>query len=98
MTNSKLGRGQKLRLNSFARAVSLGLCSLLLAGCPASKETASKVVSGKLAIKGSNTLGEELIPRLVSAYKKDHPDVTFELESKGTASGFSAMLAGDCDI
>jgi phosphate transport system substrate-binding protein len=49
-------------------------------------------------IKGSNTIGEELGPRLVAEYSKDHPNVTFDLESKGTGTGFEGLVAGKCDI
>lgn len=52
----------------------------------------------KLVIKGSNTFGEELAPHLFDEYHKSHADVTFELESKGSATGFAALLAGQCDI
>lgn len=52
----------------------------------------------KIAIKGSNTFGEELAPRLIEAYHKAHPDVNIDLESKGSGSGFAALLAGECDI
>src|ERR1051326_6364022 len=52
----------------------------------------------KIAIKGSNTFGEELAPQLIDAYHTAHTDVTFDLESKGTATGFAALLAGQCDI
>jgi phosphate transport system substrate-binding protein len=53
---------------------------------------------GKLVVKGSNTIGEELGPKLIEEYKKEQPDVIIELESKGTASGFTALLTGECDI
>ena len=52
----------------------------------------------KLVIKGSNTFGEELAPRLIEEFRKSHPDTSVELESKGTASGFVALLEGQCDI
>lgn len=51
-----------------------------------------------VVIKGSNTFGEELAPALIERFRKDHPQVTFELESKGSGSGFEALLAGACDI
>jgi phosphate transport system substrate-binding protein len=52
----------------------------------------------KIVIKGSNTFGEELAPKLIEEFRRVNPGVDIELESKGTASGFSALLAGDCDI
>lgn len=50
-----------------------------------------------IRIKGSNTFGESLAPALIEAFRTQHT-VAFELESKGTASGIAALLAGDCDI
>jgi phosphate transport system substrate-binding protein len=52
----------------------------------------------KLVIKGSNTFGEELGPAVIAEFRKSHPDVEFELESKGSATGFAALLAGECDV
>jgi len=49
-------------------------------------------------IRGSNTIGEELAPRLIAEFKKDHSDVTFELEPKATGYGMAALRAGQCDI
>src|SRR5262245_21015333 len=54
--------------------------------------------SGKIVIKRSNTIGEELGPRLIAEYKKDHPAADFALESKGTGYGFAALMAGQCDL
>jgi phosphate transport system substrate-binding protein len=51
-----------------------------------------------IVIKGSNTFGEELAPALVEQYRKDNPNVQVELESRGSGSGFEALLAGQCDI
>jgi phosphate transport system substrate-binding protein len=65
----------------------------LAAGC-----SPEKPVSGKIVIKGSNTFGEELGPRLIEAFRARHADVQFSLESKGSGSGFAALLAGECDI
>ncbi|MBE0541510.1 MAG: phosphate ABC transporter substrate-binding protein [Verrucomicrobia bacterium] len=71
---------------------------ILLTGCPAGTSSRGPALKGKIAIKGSNTIGEELAPRLIEEYRKDQPEVTFELESKGTGSGFAALLASECDI
>jgi phosphate transport system substrate-binding protein len=54
--------------------------------------------AGKVLIKGSNTIGEELGPRLVGAFKKDHPDAGIDIESKATGYGIAALLAGQCDV
>jgi phosphate transport system substrate-binding protein len=52
----------------------------------------------KVTIRGSNTIGEELAPRLVAEYKKDHKDAAFDLEFKGSAFGIGALMGGYCDI
>ena len=57
-----------------------------------------KPVTGKIVIKGSNTFGEELGPRLIEEFRKHQPDVAVEIESKGSGSGFAALLAGECDM
>src|SRR5882724_7173800 len=94
----------RFQIFARSRAIRLGdailftYITLSFSGCSDSSQPPAKVTSGKVVIKGSNTLGEELVPRLIAEYKKDHPGVSFELESKGTATGFSALLAGQCDV
>src|SRR5205085_7040459 len=81
-------------------ATSVILCALLLSACSDNKQpgTPGSRAAGKVIIKGSNTIGEELAPRLIAEYKKEHPDAVFELESKATGYGLAALLAGQCDI
>src|SRR5205085_8207773 len=76
----------------------LATCILLLlliafASCGKKNDNAQKII-----IKGSNTVGEELAPRLIAEYKKDHPKVAIDLETRGTGSGFYGLFAGACDI
>ena len=52
----------------------------------------------KVTIRGSNTIGEELAPRLITEYKKGHGDTTFDLEFKGSSYGIGALMGGFCDI
>ncbi|MEY4917760.1 MAG: hypothetical protein RL616_1673 [Verrucomicrobiota bacterium] len=52
----------------------------------------------KISIRGSNTIGEELAPRLVTEFKKGHKDATFDLEFKGSGYGIGALMGGYCDI
>lgn len=74
--------------------------SLLVAGCPASKENppAVPVAADKIRLKGSNTVGEELAPRLAGEYRRDHPKVAIEIDTKGTGYGFAGLCAGICEI
>src|SRR6266481_184065 len=83
--------------------ISLSLIMSVLPGCSEKKQSAetaasSKADAQKVVIKGSNTIGEELGPRLIAEYKKDHPAAAFELESKGTGSGLWALVANQCDL
>lgn len=60
--------------------------------------TALSATAQTVRIKGSNTFGEELAPRLIAEYTKLHPDQTLELEAKGSGSGILALFDGACDI
>lgn len=51
-----------------------------------------------ITIKGSNTFGEELGPRLFEVFRQDHPEVRFELTTEGTGGGMLALLSGECDL
>ena len=75
--------------------VSLVLLAALLAGCEDQKPSPA---TDKIILRGANTIGEELAPRLIAEYKKEHPTVTFDLEFKGTTYGVGALLGGRCDI
>jgi len=86
------------RIINRLTSISVVLLSLLLASCSEKKEALQKVNAGKVVIKGSNTIGEELAPRLIAEYKKDHPAAAFELESKATGYGLASLMAGQCDI
>lgn len=91
------GRGS----SSVFRGGGLVALALLLTGCPANKPAGPEippVSEGKVSIRGSNTFGEELAPRLIAAFKQEHPNAEFELESKATVYGFAALLAGKCDL
>ncbi len=83
------------------RNLSLIALGLVVAGCPSGNQTASApdtAPPGKITIRGSNTVGEELAPRLISEYKKDHPKADFDLLTKGTSYGMGALMGGFCDI
>jgi phosphate transport system substrate-binding protein len=71
---------------SFSTVAAILLCAL------------TATAQDKIVIRGSNTIGEELAPRLISEYQKDHKDAAFDLEFKGTAYGIGALMGGFCDI
>jgi phosphate transport system substrate-binding protein len=80
------------------KSLSLILIGTVVAGCPGSNPAPGTAPSGKITIRGSNTFGEELAPQLIAEYKKSHPKITFDLETKGTGYGFGALMGGFCDI
>lgn len=80
-----------------AGAMILALVAILLSGCPARQST-SALTQGNVAIRGSNTFGEDLGPRLIADFKRRQPHVTVTLEAKGSGSGWTALLDGTCDI
>jgi phosphate transport system substrate-binding protein len=91
------------RLNrlKLVRSFSLILLGVMVASCSEKKEASPAPATAggpKVIIRGSNTVGEELAPKLIAEYKKTHPDVTFDLESKGTSYGMGALMGGYCDI
>lgn len=73
---------------------SIGLSLLLCGGLGACSEKAANPI----VIRGSNTIGEELAPRLIADYKRTHPAVGFDLETKGTSYGTAALMVERCDI
>jgi len=86
---------KKIRILS---SVSLLLLLAFMPGCPAGNQTANSPSPERIVIKGSNTIGEELAPRLIAEYKKEHPTVMIDLETRGTGSGFYGIFAAACDI
>ena len=51
-----------------------------------------------VVIRGSNTVGEELAPRLTQEYAKSHPGVKFDTEFKGSSYGLGALMVDRCDL
>jgi phosphate transport system substrate-binding protein len=82
---------QSLGFRRIALAGSFGLLVLMavIAGCGKPE---------KITIRGSNTFGEELGPRLIAEYQQEHPTVAFDTEFKGTTYGMGALMVERCDI
>jgi phosphate transport system substrate-binding protein len=76
---------------NLRNGLGLILLSAVIAGCSGGKPE-------KIVLLGSNTIGEELAPRLIAEYKKEHPAVAFEMEFKGTTYGMGALMVSRCDI
>jgi len=86
-----------LRSLRIGSAASTSLRSVLL-GLVVTVASCSPPAPEKITIRGSNTFGEELGPKLIAEFKKDHPQVTFDAEYKGTPYGFGALMVDKCDI
>jgi phosphate transport system substrate-binding protein len=91
MLTAVRGKWLGLKPANLRKSLGLILLSAVIAGCSGGKPE-------KVVILGSNTVGEELAPRLIAEYKKDHPTVAFELEFKGTTYGMGALMVNRCDI
>jgi phosphate transport system substrate-binding protein len=84
------------------RHLLLALSCLLWWGCPgkppAPQGGPTAPSAGKVVIRGSNTIGEELAPRLIAEFRRQHPEIEFDLESKATGYGMAALRVGKCDL
>jgi phosphate transport system substrate-binding protein len=58
----------------------------------------SQLRADAIRIKGFDTLGAKLVPMLCEEYKKQHPEVSFEIAAEGTASSLPDFFAGEADI
>ena len=52
----------------------------------------------ELVIKGSDTLGAKLVPRLAEAFKAENPDIRFSIAAEGSSTGFAALIDQTADI
>ena len=52
----------------------------------------------KLVIKGSDTLGSKMMPKLAEAFSHKNPGTQFEIAAEGTSTGISAIIDGTADI
>src|SRR5258708_5606319 len=87
-----------MKIKRFVGFVLLGLVASSCSPDKAVTTVPSDLPNGKILIRGSNTVGEELAPALIAAYKQEHPSAQFDLETKGTSYGFGALMGGYCDI
>lgn len=53
---------------------------------------------GKLVIKGSDTLGAKMIPKLAEAYENKYPGTKFEIAAEGSSTGIAAIIDGTAHI
>lgn len=91
MKNALLPRRFSFNPTLLLGALALVACGAILGGCSGGNQQ-------KVVLLGSNTIGEELAPKLIAAFKKDYPNVAFETEFKGTTYGLGALMVGRCDI
>ena len=91
MQTTRCGKWLGGKPASLRNSLGLVILGAILTGCSPGKPE-------KIVLLGSNTIGEELAPRLIAEYKKNHPGVAFELEFKGTSYGMGALMVGRCDV
>jgi phosphate transport system substrate-binding protein len=89
-TTTRPPRCAPMKTNRWLRLGLILLCAIFVASCSRKTEV--------IVIRGSNTFGEELAPRLIAEFRKDHPEVTFDTEFKGTTYGLGALMVDRCDI
>lgn len=51
-----------------------------------------------LVVKGSDTLGSELVPRLAAEFQSLNPEFRFEIASEGSSTGIISVLEGGADL
>lgn len=85
-------------MNSFFHNAAVGLTKRLAPALAVFLGVLAAAAQDKITIRGSNTIGEELAPRLVAEYKTTHKDAAFDLEFKGSGYGIGALMGGYCDI
>lgn len=54
--------------------------------------------SGKLVIKGSDTLGAKMVPQVAEAFRAKNPGTVFEIAAEGSTTGIAAITDGTADI
>ena len=77
----------------------LVIALLVVGGC--SEQSTTDTTSGdknSIVLRGSNTVGEELAPRLAQEYTKSHPGAKFDTEFKGSSYGLGALMVDRCDV
>ncbi|TWT88027.1 substrate-binding domain-containing protein [Neorhodopirellula pilleata] len=74
--------------------INLSLVFLLTVACVVSTNTNAQTIT----MKGSDTLGDEMVPKLVEAYQKSGSSATFKVEALGSSDAFTALLDGSAEI
>ena len=58
----------------------------------------SATAEDKLIIKGSDTLGAKMIPKIAEAYENKNPGTKFEIAAEGSSTGIAAIIDGTAHI
>ena len=56
------------------------------------------IAENKIVIKGSDTLGSKVIPKLAEAYENRYPGTKFEIAAEGSSTGIAAIIDGTAEI
>lgn len=60
--------------------------------------TSFLIAEDKIVIKGSDTLGSKVIPKLAEAYENRYPGTKFEIAAEGSSTGIAAIIDGTAEI
>jgi phosphate transport system substrate-binding protein len=70
----------------------------LTVGIVAISMALSSFAQDKLVIKGSDTLGAKMIPKISEAYENKNPGSKFEIAAEGSSTGIAAIIDGTAHI
>ena len=73
------------------RLLSVGLLALVVLGT-------AQAGRAQIAVKGSDTLGDKMVPQLIEAFQAAGNDVEFAVEAEGSSSAFKALLDGSAMV
>lgn len=86
-------------MKTLLKNASLLIALAVLGGCSEQSATDNAATEkDNVVIRGSNTVGEELAPRLIQEYSKSHQGSKFDTEFKGSSYGLGALMVDRCDV
>ncbi len=86
-------------MKKVLKNASLLIALAIIGGCSEQATNDSPAADkDSVVLRGSNTVGEELAPRLIQEYSKAHQGVKFDTEFKGSSYGLGALMVDRCDV
>lgn len=93
-------RGRSVKLNRYGEMF-LGKVNTALQKIEEGKQELRHAIQpdqGNIALAFLHTLGANLVPDLLSAFRKDHPDINFQLFQNATSPLLEQLQEGDIDL